>query len=198
VIFTSSRGRLDCATDACLLVVATINAEVAAAAPISFQNTPLPPPPVEIQLEDFLHFQEAPDIGGTTLRARMSCATTTDVSVIFSLRQTSPLGGRTVDSSTITVPCTSGSEVLLFSDLLFSFEAGEAEATLFARIDGQNVDALAGPVTIHSHAVVVAALLDAIVNDPDVLAQLHADIVWRLTYNPEFRTRFVRAIHLGA
>ena len=196
VIFTESLGRLDCANDACVLVVATADEAVVAVAPISFQNTPLPPSPVEIQLED-PHNQEAPDIGGTTLLARMSCATTADVTVRFRLRQTNSLGGTTTGSSTITVPCTSGSEVLLFSDLLFGFEAGAAEVAVFAGIP-QTVDAVAGPITIQPHAVVLAALQERLASDPDALAELFAAIEWRLTYNPEFRTRFFRAILLGA
>ena len=195
VIFTGSLGRLDCATDACVLVVATLNEAVVAAAPISFRNTPLPPSPVEIQFED-PHYQEAADIGGTTLRARMSCATTADVTVWFSLRQTNPLGGTTTDSTTITVPCTSGSEVLVFSDLLLGFEAGAADAAVFASI-GQPLDAVAGPITIQPHAVVSAALQERLASDPDALAELLAVIEWRLSYNPEFSTRFIRAILLG-
>jgi Neocarzinostatin family len=182
VIFTESLGRLDCATDACVLVVATADEAVVAAAPISFENTPLPPSPVEIQLEH-PHYQEPPDIGGTTLRARISCATTADVTVRFSLRQTNPLGGTTTGSSTITVPCASGSEVLLFSDLLFGFKAGAAEVAVFAGIP-QTVDAVAGSITIQPHAVVLAALQDRIASDPDALAELFAVIEWRLTYNP--------------
>ena len=197
VIFTESLGRLDCATDACVLVVATLAEALVAAAPISFQNTPLPPPPVEIQFED-PHYQESPEIGGTTLRARMSCATTADVVVRFSLSQTNPLGGTGTGSTTITVPCTSGSEVLLFSDLLFGFEAGAAEAAVFASIGPQTVDAVAGPITIQPYAVVLAALQDRLATDPDALAELLAAIEWRLTNNPNFHTRFVQAVLLGA
>jgi Neocarzinostatin family len=193
VIFTNSVGRVDCATDECVLVVGTTGAEVVASSPISFQNTPLPPSPVEIQLVDSGH-QEATDFGGfTTVRARMSCATTADVTVRFSLEQTGTSSG-----STITVPCTPGSEVLLFSDLISGVGAGAAEAGVFASIDQTVVDAVVGPITIQPHAVVLAALQDRIASDPDALAELFADIEWRLTYNPVFRTRFVRALLLGA
>ena len=70
-------------------MVATVNEAFVATVPISFQNTPLPPPPVEIQLMD-PHYKEAGDFGGTTMRARMSCATTANVTVWFRLRQASP------------------------------------------------------------------------------------------------------------
>ena len=56
----------------------------------------------------------------------------------------------------ITVPCITGGEVLLFSDLVFGFEAGAAEVGVFAAIAGQNVDALVEPITIQPYAVVFA------------------------------------------
>jgi hypothetical protein len=192
VIFTRSVGRLDCATDACVLVVGTLSATVVATEPISFQNTPLPPAPVDVQFEE-PHYLEGPDIGATTLRARLNCATTAEVTVLFDLSQQHN-GGTTTANSTITVPCTSGSEVLLFSDFLSGFEAGAAEAIVFASIDQTVVDAVVGPITIQPNAVVLAALQERLATDPNALAELLAHIQWRLTYNPEFRTRFIQAI----
>ena len=189
VIFTESRGRLDCAVDACDLVVATPDEAVVAKAPISFESTPLPPLPVEIALTD-PHYNEAAGFGGTTLRARLSCATTADVTVRFSLRQTHPFGGTTTGTTMITVPCITGGEVLLFSDLVFGFEAGAAEVGVFAAIAGQNVDALVEPITIQPYAVVFAELQDRIASDPNAFAELIDAIKWRWTYNPEFRRRF--------
>ena len=69
---------------------------------------------------------------------------------------------------------------------------------MFARIGSQTVDAVLGPITIQPHAVVLAALQDRLASDPDAFAELLAAIQWRLTYNPNFRTRFVRAVLLGA
>ena len=52
--------------------------------------------------------------------------------------------------------------MLLFSDLLFSFEAGAAEADIFASIAGRTVDVVAEPITIQPYAVVLAELQDRI------------------------------------
>ena len=91
------------------------------------------------------------------------------------------------------MPCTSGGEALLFSDLLHGFEAGAAETIVFAAVAGQNVDAVAESITIQPYTVVFAELQDRITTDPDASAGLLAAIDWRLTYNPSFRFRFFYA-----
>jgi hypothetical protein len=127
------------------------------------------------------------------VRARLACAITAAVTVRFRLSQTNASGGTTTASDTITTSCTTGSEILLFSDLLFAFDPGSAHATVSVST-GQPLDSVGGMVTIQPNDVVRQALEEAIAADPAVFAELVSAIMWRVAHNPTFRARFAAAI----
>ena len=195
MISTSVFGVIDCADTACVIAAGTFDESVVATAAVEFINTPLPPLPFSIALEG-AHFLDAS--GLATLGARLTCDVSASVVVQFRIDQQSSGGGRTIAGSSFTYPCTPGVDIHVFSDYLAAFSPGDARVLIKATV-GSDVASDFATVTLQTWEETIDALTAALAG-PDgdqVLADLIEAIYWRVTYNPQFRQAFFRAILQG-
>lgn len=192
-IVTASDGVVDCAVEACYVGVATQNLTLGTSAPISFSGNPPVSSGLGIELGSPA-FVSGDPTGPVTVPATLTCASAATVNVEFVVDQGA--SGRGFAASTITVPCTPGTEVAISSDLTgSSFEPGTAQVLVRASA-GSAFAAAAGDLDVESPAAMLATLLARLAdpNDTTVLTEFYAALSFRLKYNPRFARTFWRAL----
>jgi len=155
-------------------------------------NRPVVPQQGVVQLEDPGFIQNSGGAKGwANIRAVLHCTVSATVNVRFQLVQQRS----TADDASLNVPCTTGTDVRVFSDFLGTFHPGSAQVVVTTTANGQTTT-MDPNVRLASWSSTIAHLRNALrgPNGDQVAAQLEADLAWRSQFNPKFHTVWIAAL----